>query len=381
MLTAPGPAGRRFLWLLSEAFATAGGIQSYNRLLLRTCGELASQTGDRSHALLLHDRPQDVDPDCSGVRVKAFAGSRTAFALAAVHDVLYFRPQVVVIGHAHFGALALALKALRPSARQIFLAFGVEVWARLPTLRRAALRYADSIACISRFTGERLCEENGLSLGRLRLLPCALDPGWTGRFGTLMPPSAGSRPPTMLTVSRLHPGDAYKGIDLVLRALPTIAERLPDVRYVVVGEGTDRGRLEAIAAANGVSSRVDFRGRLSDEALARAYCESALFVLPSTGEGFGIVFLEAAFFGRPSLAARAGGAAEVVLDGATGALIEAGNVDALAQKAIHLLSQPALLDEMGHRAHTRLHEVFEYPAFTARVQHVLSELAPRSTSA
>ena len=123
--------------------------------------------------------------------------------------------------------------------------------------------------------------------------------------------SGATGPPTLLTVARLE--DEYKGHDVVLRALTAIRERVPDVTWVVVGEGSLRPRLEGLAAKYGVEEQVRFLGDLSDEERDRWYRSAHVFVMPSRlppdggGEGFGIVYLEAAAHGLPGRGGRRGG--------------------------------------------------------------------------
>ena len=102
--------------------------------------------------------------------------------------------------------------------------------------------------------------------------------------------------------------ERYKGHDQLLEAMTT----LPDARLVVAGDGDDRRRLEEKAAALGLGDRTFFTGFLSEATLAELYRRCAAFVMPSRGEGFGLVYLEAMRAGKPVLAARGSAAEEIV---------------------------------------------------------------------
>ena len=154
---------------------------------------------------------------------------------------------------------------------------------------------------------------------------------------------------TLLTVARLVP---HKGQDVALRALALLP---PDVRYVIVGTGDDRGRLEAIAREAGVAHRVTFAGALSDDAIAEAYATADIYVGLSRedggqAEGFGISFVEAAASGTPSVAGNSGGVASAVRDGETGILVPPTDAAAAAAAIRRLLDDRALRDRMGHAA-------------------------------
>jgi glycosyltransferase involved in cell wall biosynthesis len=128
------------------------------------------------------------------------------------------------------------------------------------------------------------------------------------------------RPPTVVAVAGLTP---LKGIDLLVRAVART-----DARLVVVGDGAERASLEALAVDCGVTGRVDFRGELPKEAVARALAEADLFCLPSYGESQPVSVLEAMTCGVPVLATSVGGLPEIVGDG-DGVLIPPGDLDAL----------------------------------------------------
>ena len=112
--------------------------------------------------------------------------------------------------------------------------------------------------------------------------------------------------------------ERYKGQDRVIEALPALAAAGHDVVYVISGEGDDRPRLERLAHEVGVSSRVRFVGALPLDTLIEAYRMADLFVMPSTGEGFGIAFLEAMACGTPALGLDVAGAHDALCDGKLG---------------------------------------------------------------
>ena len=178
-----------------------------------------------------------------------------------------------------------------------------------------------------------------------------------GRF-VEPPPGA----PTVLTVARLAAAEGYKGVDTVIRALPEVRRHVPDAVYEVVGDGDDRPRLEELARQEGVADAVRFHGRLDADALAAAYSRCSLFAMPSEKEGFGIVFLEAAFFVKPSIGGRHGGTPEVIEDGETGFLVESGDTASLTDRIVRLLSDGAGRARMGATARDRLRKQFTFGA-------------------
>jgi phosphatidylinositol alpha-1,6-mannosyltransferase len=165
--------------------------------------------------------------------------------------------------------------------------------------------------------------------------------------------------PSLLTVARLE--DPYKGVDTVLRALPAIAERVPDVQYIVAGDGRLRAELELLATQLGCHDRVHFVGRVSDADLAALYRHCTAFVLmsrdrPDDGgaEGFGLVFLEANSFGKPVLGGNSGGIPDAVIEGTTGLLADPESIVSVAEQAICLLTNAEFANRLGRQGRERV---------------------------
>lgn len=138
--------------------------------------------------------------------------------------------------------------------------------------------------------------------------------------------------PLLITVARLVP---HKGQDSAIRALASLRDEFPDLRYVMVGEGHYEQRLRDLARELGVHDRVIFAGLLTDEELPEAYATSMLYVGLSridreiNVEGFGISFLEAAASGIPSVAGDSGGVRSAVRDGETGIVVSPTDIPSI----------------------------------------------------
>lgn len=178
--------------------------------------------------------------------------------------------------------------------------------------------------------------------------------------------------PLVLGVSRLVP---RKGFDVLIDAVAG----LPEVGLVIAGEGRDRSRLQARAAARGVAARVRFLGRVpDDDAFPRLYACADVFAMPCRerwggleAEGFGIVFLEAAAAGVPAVAGRSGGSHEAVVDGETGFVVESRALDVRAALQA-LFADDALRARMGGAARARAVAEFSYDGLVARLAPVVA---------
>ena len=178
---------------------------------------------------------------------------------------------------------------------------------------------------------------------RFRLLPCtvdldlfrpgARDPALVARYGL-----AGKR--VLFTFGRLVSEQRAKGMDEVMEAMPGLLSEYPDLVYLIGGGGPDRPRLEAKAKALGLADRVVFAGRIAEEEKLAHYHLADAYVMPSRGEGFGIVILEAMAAGVPALASSKDGSREALLDGKLGRLVDPDDPASVAAGIRAVLARP-----------------------------------------
>lgn len=369
------PAVRVFL-VGSEFWRSAGGIQYVNRLLARALADVSAATpmhlegfayGDTASAA--HDHSQ------RNFRWHAFERRRGAMAWRLARRLLAVQPHLVLLTHANLLPLASLVRRLCPGAKVALLAHGVEVWNALPERAARELPRANHVVAPSAYTRERLCAVHRVAAQRISVLPHSLDPDWAAAASQEHRQRAGD---TLLCVARLARADAYKGVDILLRAMPHIRSRCPEARCVIAGDGDDRARLEGMARELGVASAVEFRGELDGPALLRAYQEAGLFVLPSRGEGFGIVFAEAMWCSLPVVAVRAAATPEVVADGETGILVPPDIPEALGSAVAGLLLLSDERRRMGAAARRRVQRLYLYPQFVTRWQQWLAGCLPEA---
>jgi len=219
--------------------------------------------------------------------------------------------------------------------------------------------------------------DQGVLAERMRVLPWALDP----QFEALVAGSAKTGVPqgfpkgrVILTVGRWLASERYKGMDTLITALPKLLTRWPELQLVAVGDGDDRNWLEDLAEECGVNMHVHFLSGLSYAQLAACYSACEIFALPSRGEGFGLVYLEAMACGKPVIGGAHGGAPEVIEDGKTGYLVQHGDAVQLATSIETLLANPEIAREMGRRGKERVEHEFRFNVFAKSLKKILREL-------
>jgi glycosyltransferase involved in cell wall biosynthesis len=328
---------RAVLALLGDAWGGDGGIAQFNRNLL----EALAARGDLAiDALGLNGRREA--PAASGVHWSIpRSGSKAAFAFAALLHALRARPALVLCGLFGLGPLALPLARL-VRARTWTLTHGVEIWAPGSRSDNAALVRNDLVTTVSRYSRARLLAWSGLAPDRVRVLPNAVDlerwrPG--PRPDELVARYDVADRRVLLTVARLSAAERYKGHDRILAVLRRIAEQAGPLRYIVAGRGDDQPRLEAMARELGVTDLVTFAGFVPDDQLEAHYRLADSFVMPSTGEGFGIVFLEAMACGCPVVAGNRDGSVDALADGTLGRLVDPDRPEEIAAAVVATLRE------------------------------------------
>jgi glycosyltransferase involved in cell wall biosynthesis len=171
--------------------------------------------------------------------------------------------------------------------------------------------------------------------------------------------------PYALIVGRMNSRERYKGHDTLIDVWPAVRRAVPDARLVIAGEGDDLGRLRAKAGDG-----IEFAGRVEEPRLAALYRDATFFVMPSTEEGFGLVYLEAMRASTPCIAAR-GAAEEIINDGRDGLIIDAHDRDALVAAMIRLFVDPGTRARLAKAAVERADGEFGQEALGRRVRGVL----------
>jgi phosphatidylinositol alpha-1,6-mannosyltransferase len=331
--------------------------------------------------VLAPDAPQARAFDLRGgsrvKRVGVGAGTWMRGASAALLDAgalraaISFRPHVTLSAHIVTSPAAAAIRrTLGARSAQYFHA--EEIGAR-PRLAAFAAGQADLAIAVSSYTAG-LVEGSGGRPGRLSVIANGAD----------LPADASPLPvdrPTILTVARIE--ERYKGHDVMVRAMALLLAKVPDAQWVVIGEGSLRPAIEALAESHGVAGSMRFLGAVSnterDVWLRRAHLLAMPSRLPAgrfAGEGFGIAYLEAGAYGKPVLAGNVGGALDAVIDGQTGLLVDPRDPLAVAEAIGSLLLDGALAGRLGAAGRTRALQ-HAWPSVVERVERELLELLGR----
>jgi phosphatidylinositol alpha-1,6-mannosyltransferase len=362
-----------------------GGIQRASRMLLEVVSGLFG--ADRVGLLSLwhHEETKELPCRVLGRRRRRSTDgplsrfARLGYTLGAIRTARRWRRRLVIFCcHCRLAPVAWACARVTGAPYGVWC-HGVESWGPLRASVLHALRRADVVVAVSRFTARRVESAAGLPSGSVKVVPLAAPPAMVASNRRRSAPNGR---PRVLSVARLTPGDAYKGIDTLLYAWPRVLARLPEAELVIVGGGSDRARLERIADILDLHRSVEFAGVLTEEELRRAYEEASVFALPGRcrleprpeGEGFGLVYLEAGASGLPVIAGRGGGAAEAVSHGATGILVDADNQPEVVGALLRLLTERELAHGLGENGRLRATRDLSPQRFGEQMEDVIDSL-------
>jgi phosphatidyl-myo-inositol dimannoside synthase len=370
------PRTKRIIGLFPELLGV-GGVQEAGRQTAAALEEIAHGSGWSTFFLSLNDPPgaQSFPASEGKISFRGFGRSKVRFVVSAIAQALK-EVCIVLAAHPHLAPPAAGMKWTSPRLKSVVMTHGVEVWKPLPPIRRNALRGADLVLAPSSDTAQKLADIQGVSPGKIRQLAWPLSPSflcWADAPDELVLPKGFPAGQVILTVGRWAASERYKGADELIGAVAQLRRTFPGLHLVAVGGGDDLTRLQGLASQLGVADCVHFFDGLSRKELAACYAHADVFALPSTGEGFGLVFLEAMAFGLPVVGASCGGTTDVIQDGVNGLLVPPRDPKWLVGGLDQLLRDSGLRAELGRRGSEIVRHKFQFNVFRTGLERVLRE--------
>jgi glycosyltransferase involved in cell wall biosynthesis len=327
----------KVLFLYLKAFSFTGGIEKFNRSLLKALHELSVDGLIDADAISAYDIHTD-EKYFPQLRFKGYGGGRERLLFVVIAFFKSFKYKTVILGHINLAVLGYWIKRINPSVRLIVVAHGIEVWKAHHSLKLKVLEVADSILAVSNFTKEQILSYNPtITPGKIRIFPNAIDPY------TIIPTSF-EKPeyllkrysldrstPVLLTVTRLAFSEKYKGYDKVIESMPALLGKHKNLKYLLCGmaDQNEGIRIESLIERIHAAGSVKLLGFIKDSELLDHYLLADDFVMQSKKEGFGIVFIEALACGRKVIAGSKDGSSETLLNGQLGTLIDPDDSDQL----------------------------------------------------
>jgi phosphatidyl-myo-inositol dimannoside synthase len=348
----------KVLLLCTDAYGGHGGIALYNR-------DLAEALAARSDVEEVIVIPRVIRSAVGDLPAKVTfdldAANGPAQYLRAIMRARSAKPDLVVCGHINLLPVACSL-----TRNPLLIVYGIEAWKRTPrSLSQRLLPRVSAVLSISEITRDRLLAWSGYR-GPTHILPNAIHAeryGIRGKRADLVARYRLEGKRVLLTVGRLAATERYKGFDELLEILGDLPS---DVVYMIAGGGNDFVRLQQKAVQCGVADRVIFTGLFAEEEKPDLYALADVYVMPSRGEGFGYVFLEALASGVPVIGSKHDGGREALLDGELGLLVDPANPAEILNAVREVLARPTqrtIPPRLGH---------FSFENFQTRLNAIVS---------
>lgn len=320
--------------------------------------------------------PYDSEPMPAGLNyVTQAAGGKCRFVMHALKAAREMRkhthsaPVFTICAHINLLLAAYAARQILSGPLALVI-HGIDAWK--PTSGLLANRLAtkvDRVISVSQLTTERFLSWSAVSRDKVSILPNSVNLSLFGpgpKDPSLLSRYKLNGKKVIMTLGRLAGAERYKGFDEVLETMPKLLESIPNLTYLIAGDGLDRGRLEQKARSLGLTEHVVFAGQVAEAEKADHYRLADAYVMPSSGEGFGIVYLEAMACGIPVVGSSIDGSREALRNGELGLLVDPRNPEQIRKAILSALCQskgvPPGLD------------YFSLASFRSRVHRIVDEL-------
>jgi phosphatidylinositol alpha-1,6-mannosyltransferase len=334
---------RNILFLTLRVFSATGGIEKVCKILGKALFQINSQKGQVC-ILSSHDSSKEAkdNPYFSDLYFTGYNNKRINFLLNSLKKARH--ADVIIISHVNILPIAWLIKKCFSNKKLIMIAHGIEVWSMPLGYKKKMLAACDEIICVSEFTKQQISKISELNQVKLSVINNCIDPFLSNiksndsinklrsRYGIL------SDEKVMFTLTRMDASERYKGYDRVIEAMAKLTHKYPSLKYVIGGsyDEAEKKYIDEILQKFQMNGKVVFTGFIKNEELNDHFLMSDFYIMPSYGEGFGIVFVEAMYFGLPVIAGNKDGSVDALMNGKLGILVDPMNVNEI-QLAIEKL--------------------------------------------
>jgi len=355
----------------------AGGIQRYSRYFVEAAIQIGHDVASEQIRGNLKRKKMVTTLACEK-NGKIDILRKALYALKCIIRILKFKPDFIICMHVNFSAICYYLLKI-VNIKYAVVCHGIEMRNIYGTQKEKFLKKAYLIYSVSKHTKSIIEEQIPEVKGAIKLIPPAIDgkyffikekPGYLKKRHNL-----NENNKVILTVARLHKEERYKGYDKVIDILPELLREIPSIKYIVVGSGSDMLDIKKRITKNHLEDSVILTGYVPDNELVDYYNLCDVFVMPSKGEGFGIVFLEAIACGKPVVAGNKDGARDALLNGEAGVLVAPDNNDEIKAAIINVLKRnipQKLID--GRILREKIIKEYGLERFKRRVTDVLDSI-------
>lgn len=327
---------KNILFLNLYAFSLAGGVEKVSKNFIYTLRQLFG--ADKLASYSMHDRTADIDVNfTANSNYRAFAGAKISFIFSSVYKA--FSCPTVILSHINLLLVAKLISFFKPKHRFILFAHGIEVWGQLAKWKVSFIKRNVEVWSVSNYTRDKMISQHQLKPDKVQVLHNSLSPFLTLPADFEKPEhlierykiAPGNR--VLFTLNRLSASEKYKGYDTVITALAKLKAEDSNFTYLLAGKAdqSEQLRVQQLINDYGLNDCVKVIGYLAEEEITDHFLLADIFIMPSKGEGFGMVFIEAAAHGCQVIAGNTDGSTDALLKGKLGQLVDPNNEDEIIE--------------------------------------------------
>ncbi len=378
--------GRRVLFLNLTTFSKTGGIEKFNKCLLKALATLSNENIIYVESLSACDSNAD-EKYFPVEKYKGYSRHLLAFIIQSVLRAKKF--DQIIFGHINLAIIGCLIKILFPKKRVILIVHGIEAWQALHTFKKYLLQKADLILTSSNFTKSKLVEVQKVNPAKISIFYNTIDPFFSlpanfeqnskirNYYGLK------SDDYILFTLTRLSYLEQYKGYDTVIKCLPQLLQSIPNLKYVIGGkyDKEEKARIDEIIKKLHLEKAVIFTGYIKEDELIEHYQMADLFIMPSKAEGFGIVFIEAMVSGLPVIAGNIDGSVDALQNGELGTLVNPFSTEEISEKVLeHYHNYKTFGPADKYNLQQKALSYFGFDLFKNRLHSILSGSIHNSSS-
>jgi phosphatidyl-myo-inositol dimannoside synthase len=335
---------RKILLLVLAAFSTMGGIEKFNRALMKAFSNLAPELNLDFSAAGMNDTICDENY-INHKNFRSYHGSKINFVFKTILSSLF--KDELVLGHINLAFIGVVFKFLRPFKKLTVICHGIEVFDEVSGMKKKVLQKADRLLAVSEFTRQKLILRQSVPAAKITVFHNTLDPYFQMPSVFIKPSYLQKRygirenEKIIFTLTRLSVSEGYKGYDKVIQVLKDI-KSAQSVKYLIAGKAdkTEKANIESLIGKLGLKDQVILCGYIPEEEITDHYLLADVFIMPSKGEGFGIVYLEAMACGLPVIAGNKDGSVDALANGALGTLVDPDSSESIKNAIEMVLNCP-----------------------------------------
>jgi phosphatidyl-myo-inositol dimannoside synthase len=335
------------LFLTLRTFSATGGIEKVCKILGKALYEESIENESLLQVCSMYDRQLDAFNNryFPTENFRGYGINKFKFISEMILAGLKF--DRVILSHINLLPVGWLIKKLSPRTKLFLLAHGIEIWYPVGPSKKKMLNNCDKIIAVSNYTANKIREVHGLPSERVLVLNNCLDPflplpSIHKKDQALLHKYGFEETDTILmTLTRLSSTERYKGYDKVFEAIASIRLQYPGIRYLIAGKYDSREKafIDSLLKKLNIQNVVVMTGFITEESLEAHYAMSDIYVMPSRKEGFGIVFIEAMYYGLPVIAGNADGSVDAVLNGELGQLVNPDNVKEIEAAIVNIIKR------------------------------------------